>query len=92
MRTWVEGDDKILFASQSIIYAEAGASPDHVRAKSWNGIILEKVENGTKITFLGYVDPQGWVPHPVLLLFRGKITERIATFREMVKDRDQNKI
>ena len=53
---------------------------------SWNGIIMDLLPSGnaTKITFMGYVDPQGWVPHAVIAIFRSKITERIDVLRKLV--------
>jgi hypothetical protein len=53
---------------------------------SWNGIIMEKVEgrDATRIVFMGYVDPQGWVPHAVIAVLRAKITERIDVLRKVV--------
>ena len=53
---------------------------------SWNGIIMEKVEgrDSTRIVFMGYVDPQGWVPHAVIAVLRAKITERIDVLRKVV--------
>jgi hypothetical protein len=91
MRSWVEGDDKIIFGATSINFKEGARSSEHVRGASWNGIIMEKVagkEEGTsatKLVFMGYVDPSGWVPHSVIAVFRGKITERIGVFRQLAK-------
>lgn len=86
MRTWVEGDERILYGSQSINLSDGPFSADHVKAASMNGIILDAIpgKNATRITFMGYVDPQGWVPHAVIAVFRAKITERIDVLRKMV--------
>lgn len=53
---------------------------------SWNGIIMERVpgKDSTRIVFMGYVDPQGWVPHAVIAVLRAKITERIDVLRKVV--------
>lgn len=87
MRSWVEGDDRILFGAQSINYSEAPFSPDHVRGCDWNGTIMEKVDgkDATRIIFMGYVNVMGWVPQAIIAMFRAKITERIDIFRQMVK-------
>merc|ERR1711991_166619 len=90
MRSWVGGDDKIIFGATSINMKDGPRSREHVRGASWNGIIMEKVPgkaegtSATKLIFMGYVDPSGWVPHSVIAMFRGKITERIDVFRKMV--------
>ncbi len=85
MRTWVEGGDKIIFGAQSINFPESPWSADHVRGVSWNGIIMELLPNkATRIVFMGYVDPMGWVPHAVIAVFRAKITERIEVLRKLV--------
>jgi hypothetical protein len=63
LRSWVEGDDRIIFGAQSINMADAPWSADHVRGNSWNGIVMDRIEgkNATKIVFMGYANPQGWV-------------------------------
>ena len=82
-----------MFGAQSINFAESPFSTDHVRGSSWNGIIMEKVEgkDATRIIFMGYVDPQGWVPHAVIAVFRAKITERIEVLRKLIAQKKQQK-
>ncbi len=47
---------------------------------------MERVpgKDSTRIVFMGYVDPQGWVPHAVIAVLRAKITERIDVLRKVV--------
>ena len=89
MRSWVEGDDRIIFGAQSVNYADAPFSKEHVRGVAFNGIIMQQIQgkNATRITFMGYVDPQGWVPHAIIAAFRTKIAERIAVMRQMMANK-----
>ena len=47
---------------------------------------MERVEgrDSTRIVFMGFVDPQGWVPHAVIAVLRAKITERIDVLRKVI--------
>merc|ERR1711991_266551 len=68
------------FVAQSINFPEGPFSTDHVRGVAFNGIIMERADDATKIVFMGWVNPMGWVPTAIINAFRGKITERIDVF------------
>ena len=88
MRTWIVGDDRIVFGAQSVNCEGSEHNTDCVRAKAFCGIIIDKHgEKDSKITYLGYVDPMGWVPHTVISMFRAKIADRVVTFRKLALEK-----
>jgi len=64
----IEKDDKIYILDQSIDFKEVpelkGVTRGHLHYVGW--VVKQIDDNTCELTYLGLVDPKGWVPHAIV--------------------------
>eukprot|EP01091_Cochliopodium_minus_P005324 TRINITY_DN15274_c0_g1_i1.p1 TRINITY_DN15274_c0_g1~~TRINITY_DN15274_c0_g1_i1.p1 ORF type:complete len:228 (-),score=51.10 TRINITY_DN15274_c0_g1_i1:127-810(-) len=79
-----ESDGTIIFMTNSI-NCDIPQSSGCVRATNMSGMIMRPIQgqNAIHLTFVGKVNPRGWVPGMVVNMFKTKFADRIVELRKI---------